>query len=102
MGGYISTYLNTTPVQPVKDASGTTVPVTDASSIDVFPIPPAYEPQQTTIETVQETVQETAPPISSAIEQPSPSIEKVVEVEALPNLHKTQINGKNKKKGRKH
>lgn len=107
MGGYISTYLNTSPAQPTKDASGSTVPTTDISSNDVLPLPPARDPPQTTVETPVESLPvpgpesvPTQPP--EPVPEPVP-VEKTVEVEALPVLHKTQINGgKNKKKYKKH
>ena len=106
MGGYISTYLNTTPIQTVKDASGSTVPTTDTTSNDVLPLPPARDPPQTTVESVPETVIPALPSTEQPvelIEKSDKSIEKTIEVDALPSLYKTQINGgKNKKKGRKH
>jgi hypothetical protein len=108
MGGYISTYLSSTPATEVKDASGNTVPQpTDKPVEGQICLPPAHEETQITTETKVE--EQTPPPPPSPvppIEEAHKPIEKTVTVESVPEIpnqkHQVNVGGKNKKKGKKH
>jgi hypothetical protein len=111
MGGYISTYLTSAPATDMKDASGNTVPAPTGTPLDaVFPLPPARDEQQTTVESKKDnlTPPETPPPPPSPvppIEEAHKPLEKTVTVEPLPAQQNINVNnggGKNKKKGKKH
>jgi hypothetical protein len=107
MGGYISTYLSSTTVAEMKDASGNTVLVTTATpNNDVMPLPPSREEQQTTVETKVDDSQPKSQPETPPPPSPVPPAEKTVTVEPLPDLtnqkHQVNVGGKNKKKGKKH
>jgi len=108
MGGYISTYMRSTPAVDLNDVSGNTVqaPI-EASSDTVATPPPTPDEQQTTVETKQE---DPAPvlvplPLPSSplppVEDEHTTSEKTVMVDPLPVHQKMDINRNNRKRGRK-